>query len=771
MEAVTAKSVCRVCAGRNLRKVLSLGSTPPANAFVKDLKQQEQFFPLELSFCNGCGFVQLANVVSPELLFRNYVYVSSTSPVFVEHFKDLAAAIISRFKLPQNSLVVDVGSNDGVLLRPFKGKGMKVLGIDPAGKIAAMATKSGVETLPVFFSPAVAKDIVKKYGKAKVITATSVFSHVDDLDGFVNGVRELLADDGVFVIEVYYLYELLEKNLFDTIYHEHLSYFTASTMARLMQRLGMQVFDVEETDTHGGSLRVFAQKSGGTQGISGSVNEFIAMENAKKLSDAATYLEFAEKIEINKQKLRQLLKELKSSGKSIVGYGAPAKGNTLLNCFGIGPETLDYIVDDSAWKQGLYTPGTRIPVVGFEELGRNRPDYILILAWNFAGPIMKKCSGFTNFIIPVPTPAIVSSNVMGGAAVSSSIVEEDLKAIVGAIKEEARLLEGKTVLITGGSGFIGSYVVAVIDLLNRECLSRPCKVISIDIHITGQDRKNNLIGEISSEHISFLRHDVREPVSIDGPVDYIISAAGVASPVYYKRFPIETIEGTIFGVKNALELARQKNISGMLFFSSSEIYGDPDPNFIPTPESYKGNVSSIGERSCYDESKRIGETMCMAYFAVHKVPVKIVRPFNVYGPGIKSTDYRVIPTLLSQGLAGKDLTVHDKGNQTRTFCYITDAVTGFFKVLLSGRPGGVYNIGNDSEEINILALAETITGTVFGGKVHVKLINYPDNYPQDEPRRRCPDLSKARNELGYSARVGLKDGLLRAFEWLRGSSS
>ncbi len=412
METVTEKSVCRVCAGKNLRKVLSLGSTPPANAFVKDLKQQEQFFPLELSFCNGCGFVQLTHVVSPELLFRDYVYVSSTSPVFVEHFRQLAATIINRFRPQPNSLVVDVGSNDGVLLRPFKEKGMKVLGIDPAEKIAALATKSGIETLPIFFTPAAAKDIVKKYGKAKVVTATSVFSHVDDLDSFVEGVRELLADDGVFVIEVYYLYELLEKNLFDTIYHEHLSYFTAATMARLMQRLGMRVFDVEETDTHGGSLRVFAQKSGGPRKVEDSVSKFVAMEDAKNLSAAATYVEFAKEIENNKQKLRELLQELKSKGKSIAGYGAPAKGNTLLNYFGIGPETLDYIVDDSPWKQGLYTPGTHIPVVSFEELNKSQPDYILILAWNFAEPIMKKCTsvGFASFIIPVPIPEIVTSN-------------------------------------------------------------------------------------------------------------------------------------------------------------------------------------------------------------------------------------------------------------------------------------------------------------------------------------------------------------------------
>ncbi len=350
---------------------------------------------------------------------------------------------------------------------------------------------------------------------------------------------------------------------------------------------------------------------------------------------------------------------------------------------------------------------------------------------------------------------------------SGSIVEEDLGVIAESIREEAKMLEGKTVLITGGSGFIGSYIVAVIDLLNRKYLAKPCKVISLDIYITGQNSRNNLIKEIGSPHIKFIKHDVRFPIGINEPVDYIICAAGVASPIYYKKFPIETIEGTILGVKNALEMARQKKAKGILYFSSSEIYGDPDPNFIPTPETYKGNVSSIGERSCYDESKRLGETLCMAHYVVHKIPVKIVRPFNVYGPGMKSTDYRVIPTMLSQGLAGKELTVHDKGNQTRTFCYITDAVTGFFKVLLNGHDGEVYNVGNDAEEINMLALAETIAEAIFNGKVHVKLISYPDNYPQDEPRRRCPDLSKIKKELGYMQKVSLREGLKRAFAWMR----
>ena len=348
---------------------------------------------------------------------------------------------------------------------------------------------------------------------------------------------------------------------------------------------------------------------------------------------------------------------------------------------------------------------------------------------------------------------------------ADKIVEEDLQNIAEAIKAEAKVLEGKTLLITGGSGFIGSYFIATIDILNNKYFKKPCKVISLDNHLVG--RSNNLIKEINSPHVKYIEHDVTKPFETKEPIDYIVSAAGVASPVYYKKYPIQTIEGTIFGLKNALELCREKKSKSILFFSSSEIYGDPDPNFIPTPETYKGNVSSIGDRSCYDESKRIGETLSMAHFRVYKTPVRVVRPFNVYGPGMKGADYRVIPTFLAQGCRGEALTVHDKGNQTRTFCYVTDAIIGFFKVLLSGKDGEVYNVGNEDDEINMRSLADMVASEVFDNKVKVNLIKYPDAYPQDEPRRRCPDISKISKQLGYSPKVDLKTGLKRSYLWFR----
>jgi hypothetical protein len=288
---------------------------------------------------------------------------------------------------------------------------MRVLGVDPAVKIAAEATKNGVPTRPEYFTPELARDIVAELGKAKMVSATSAFPHIDDLDAIAEGAKTLLDEDGIFLIEAYYLKSLLEKNLFDTVYHEHLSYFTVMTAQVLFARLGLEIFDVVLNDTHGGSLRMLVQKKGGPRKIEASVADFIESERAYGTDKKETFISFAERVKKNKDVLKKMLADLKAEGKMIAAYGAPAKGNTLLNYFDIGPDTLEYVVDDSPWKQGLYTPGMHIPVVGAEEISRRCPDYLLILAWNFAEPIMRKQSAFHDaggkFIVPAPEPVII----------------------------------------------------------------------------------------------------------------------------------------------------------------------------------------------------------------------------------------------------------------------------------------------------------------------------------------------------------------------------
>lgn len=768
MKDCAKASSCRICKSKNLKKILDLGTTPPANSFLKkpELKKKEPFFPLQLFFCNKCKLVQLGHIVSPELLFRKYLYVSSTSPVFIKHFEDYASSVFKRFRLNNKSLVLDIGSNDGILLKPFKKLGVKVLGVDPAEKIAKKATKEGLTTLPYFLNQRVASEITEKYGSADVICANNVFAHVNDLDELTKAVRVILKPNGVFIIEAPYLIDLIEKNLFDLIYHEHLSYLAIKPLDFFFRKQEMRIFDVVKTPSHGGSIRVFVKKIEGKNAIIPSVKKFINEEGLKGLGKVKTYFNFADKIQKNKKDLLNLLKNIKCQGRKIVGYGAPAKGNTLLNYFGINSKILDYIIDDSPLKQGLFTPGTHIPVFSPEKLTKDpKPDYIFILAWNFTQPIMEKLSFFSEeggkFIVPVPTPEVIQDKRF----VSKSIVDEDIDNIIKGLGKDAQKLSGKTVLISGGSGFLGSYINHTINKLNQEVLKKKCKVISIDNYITGSE-KRSFLGTIESKYFEFIFQDVRIPMLIRDKVDYVIHAAGLASPYYYQRYPLETIESAVIGAKNLLEIARTKNAKGVLLFSSSEIYGDPDSKHIPTPETYAGHVSSVGPRACYDESKRLAETLCLVYHNLFDVPVKIVRPFNIYGPGMKINDYRVIPTFLYKGLTGQSLPVHGKGTQTRTFCYVSDAVVGFLKVLLSGAPGEVYNVGNNKPEVTMYKLAKILT-EIINGSSKIETIDYPKTYPAGEPQRRCPDLAKITKELGYTPKVSLEKGLERSVDWFR----
>lgn len=412
-ETISRLFLCRVCKSKNLTRVLNFGPTPLANAFLnkKQIDEPEYFYPLVLYFCRNCYFLQLGHVVSPKLLFSDYVYVSSTSSVFVNHFENFAQEIVSRFSLNNQSLVIDVGSNDGILLKPFKRLGSRVLGIEPASHIAKLAIGQGIETVKEFFSVKLARRIVKKRGKAKIVSATNVFAHIDNLDEVIKGLDILLADDGIFISESPYLVDFLKKRYFDLVYHEHLSYWSIGSLITLFKRFDMEVFDVRKVDVHGGSVRVFIKRKKLKYKISKRVKEFLQKERAMKLDKIDTYVNFGKIILENKIALNKLLVKLKLKGKRIVGYGAPAKGNTLLNYFKIGEEFIDYIVDDNPLKQGLYTPGSHIPVVSLSQLQKDHPDYIMILAWNFADSIQKKLSWFKkkgrNFIIPVPKPIIL----------------------------------------------------------------------------------------------------------------------------------------------------------------------------------------------------------------------------------------------------------------------------------------------------------------------------------------------------------------------------
>jgi len=344
-----------------------------------------------------------------------------------------------------------------------------------------------------------------------------------------------------------------------------------------------------------------------------------------------------------------------------------------------------------------------------------------------------------------------------------SIQGKELREITKGLGNEVHQFAGKTILITGGDGFIGRYFQRFFACINEKLIVPRCRVISLDNHITSNasDARPRV-----SDRFMNLKQNVTHPVELSEPIHYIIHAASIASPYYYRKYPLETLEAATTGTRNMLQLALQKQVESFIFFSSSEIYGDPDAKHVPTPESYRGNVACLGPRACYDESKRAGETLCYIFHGMHGVSAKIIRPFNVYGPGMREADYRVLPNFASRALRGLPIHIYGKGSQTRTFCYISDAITGFLKVLLLGIPGEAYNIGNSSPEISMVKLAKLLE-KVMDKKILVKLIEYPDAYPADEPMRRCPDLTKVRIQLGYRPRISLREGLSRFMQWAK----
>lgn len=410
------RDTCRLCDSRRLTSVLSLPPTPPANAFVVPGTPQarhQEVYPLDVALCGTCGHVQLSDVVSPELLYPDYVYVSGTSPVFVAHFEEMAATIVEDYGVGAGALAVDIGSNDGTLLRFFQRKGCRVLGIDPAREIATRASESGIETRCAFFGESVGREIRDAYGPAAVVTANNVFAHMDDLSGVVRGIKTLLAPDGVFVFEVSYLVDVLKKTLFDTIYHEHLDYHALRPLIGFFERFGMVVVDARRVDTHGGSLRVYARSKAVSDATrSPAAASLIAREEEEGLFSAATYRDFEARIRQVGAELVALLRRLRAEGKRIAGYGAPAKATTLLYTFGIDRSLIEFIIDDSPPKQGLLSPGLHIPVYDSGAIEGHRPDVLVMLAWNFADPIIARHPQFLErggqFVVPLPEVRIVS---------------------------------------------------------------------------------------------------------------------------------------------------------------------------------------------------------------------------------------------------------------------------------------------------------------------------------------------------------------------------
>jgi SAM-dependent methyltransferase len=407
------RDTCRACGGRNLRRFLSLGPTPLANAFLRspDEFAGEAHYPLDVYFCVTCSLVQLLDVIDPEVLFRDYIYVTGTSDTMAAHNTAYATALADLLRLTAGDLVVEAGSNDGSLLACFRGHGVRTLGVEPAGNIAALARERGIETLNLFFDTQAAQQIRASHGPAKAVLANNVLAHVDEPVSFLRGCRTLLAAGGLVVIEAPYLGELLARLEYDTIYHEHLSYFSITALVHLFQEAGLAIVRIDRVPVHGGSLRVYGAAWEEQGGHAGDVRAAAAMEQDAGLAAFARYQRFADEIAQHRRELCALLEALDAEGKTIAGYGAPAKGNTLLNYCGIGTNLLPYTVDKSPLKVGRWTPGMHLPVLPVATLMDRKPDYVLVLAWNFADEIMRQQQAYRDgggrFIIPLPEPKVV----------------------------------------------------------------------------------------------------------------------------------------------------------------------------------------------------------------------------------------------------------------------------------------------------------------------------------------------------------------------------
>jgi SAM-dependent methyltransferase len=410
---IASERACRACGGK-LESFLALGNLPLANALVPldTPSANQQRFPLTVTRCTGCALVQLAETVNPEHLFRHYNYLSSNSPAFVAHAKDLAERIIAERKLDASSSVVEIASNDGYLLEHYRNAGVPVLGIEPAVNIAQVARQRGIETITEFFSRELAVRLAREGRVADVLHANNVLAHVSDLRGVVAGICAVLKPGGVAVIEVPYLRDLLENLEFDTVYHEHLCYFALTPLVTLFASEGLAIVCVERVAVHGGSLRIFAQR-GPDASVSSSVLNLLAEEEEWGVHDVHVYDRFAAEVSALRLALPKFLLRLRAKGKTIAAYGAAAKGATLLNYCGIGRETIDFVVDRSLLKQGMAMPGVEIPILAPEQLMVRRPDYLLLLAWNFADEIVAQQQDYAQaggqFILPVPQPRVVKA--------------------------------------------------------------------------------------------------------------------------------------------------------------------------------------------------------------------------------------------------------------------------------------------------------------------------------------------------------------------------
>nr|WP_277816389.1 class I SAM-dependent methyltransferase [Neptunicella marina] len=404
---------CRLCNNKLKHSFVDLGMSPLCETFIppSQLNQPEVFYPLHAYVCEQCLLVQVHEFVSPDEIYQDYPYFSSYSDSWVEHAHRYCENIVQRLGLDANSQVVEIASNDGYLLQHFVTQDIPCFGIEPATNVAEVARKKGINTENLFFGADTAQQLADKHGKADLLIGNNVLAHVPNLLDFIQGLHAMLSDDGVLTMEFPHLQQLIEQSQFDTIYHEHFCYLSLLVVEKAFAKHGLRIFDVEQLATHGGSLRIYACHNNAQQQTTAALDALRKQEKLAGLTELSTYLTFAEQVQQCKNQLLSFLINAKAQGKKVVGYGAPGKGNTLLNYCGIGPDLLSYTVDRSPHKQGKYTPGTRIPIYAPDKIFATQPDYVLILPWNLATEITQQMQDIkqwgAKFVLPVPTATVL----------------------------------------------------------------------------------------------------------------------------------------------------------------------------------------------------------------------------------------------------------------------------------------------------------------------------------------------------------------------------
>lgn len=725
---------CRICNSEKLKTFLDLGNQPLANTFLpkKNLKKKEPKYPLKVQFCEQCNLCQLSHVVSPENLFKNYVYFSSGMPQLPKHFQDYAEDILNRFITSNSNLVLEIGSNDGILLKYFKDKGLNILGVDPAENIARVANKKGVKTISDFFGYKLALRIKKDYGKAKVIIGNNVVAHINDHHDLLSAVKHLLSKDGVFVLEAPYLIDMFENLTFDTIYHEHLSYLAIRPLKKLFEQFDMEIFDVQLFPVQGQSIRVFAGNKSQHR-VLPSVKKFIYKERELKLDRFKTYKTLAQNIEVSKRETLELLKKLKSKGAIIAGYGAPAKGNTLLNYYKIGTEILDYTTEALPSKIGLYTPGTHIPVIDINKARLNPPNYYLLLAWNYKTAIMEKEEKFLKnggkFIMPIGKSEVIDKSYFTQKQTSKD-----------------------KVLVTGGSGYIGS-------ILCQKLIQKGYKVKVVDLGIFLNKNIQRL------PNLEIVNADVRK-ISTDTlkDVQSIIHLAGFSTEPTSQYDPRLTDTINHLATERLAQIAKANNVQRFIYASTASIYFTF--NTPLDPPLYK-ETDQVNPISSYSITKRCSEQVLLS-MTDNKFRATIFRKGTLYGFSPRMRYDLVFNSFVKDAYSKKLLTVDAGGEIWRPMIDIEDITETYVKSLeLPDKDigGKIFNVSHENWRIG--TLAENIRDIIKHKKgINIKL----DVKPYGLTRNYKMDNSNFLKAFGFKSKRDMEDALLEIWDHLEGDT-